>query len=360
MILCLYGRTTAPFVEPVVADLQRAAAHRGKRVEAVTIEEAVRERQRWEEVERLYVLPFDPPLDAPRELPIAAASLVRTLFPRAAVANSVAAHEQCWDKLAAARRLLDRGVPMPESLITSAPEEAAAFVREVGHAILKEPRSCGGHGHVILFPGDDGQIVGETFGRRYLVELEAAGIGRKLDLGILHVPPPFFLQRLMANAGRGGLLLPAQILRAYIVDGQVLFWTERYRDRIRRPSDFVISVALGARYRFLPAVSEEAKKAALRAAEAFDVRIGVVDLLHAGERTYVLEVDTDGPHMMIDRSFKRIPDFRPPYDFDDYIAESLIAEPVAPERRSRQEPGTGERSAFPTKNTKRAKRDRRD
>jgi hypothetical protein len=335
-IACLYGRTAAAFVEPIVADIQRAAARRGQRVDALAVEDVVRDPERRSAVERLYVLPFDPPSDLPLDLPVEGGALVRALFPRATTANPATVHDLCWDKIATSRRLLDRGLPLPESLITNVPEEAAEFVRDQGQAVLKEPRSCGGEGHLIVFAGAEGSIVGEAHGRRYVVELQAAGIGRRVEHGILRVPPPFLLQRLMTNVGRGGLLLPAQILRAYLVDGQVLFWTERYRDRIRRPSDFVISVSHGARYRFLPAVSEEAKKIALRAAEALDVRIGVVDLVHAGERTYVLELDTDGHHMFIDRSFKHIPDFRPLYDFDDYIAESLVAAPVAPPRRGRR------------------------
>jgi glutathione synthase/RimK-type ligase-like ATP-grasp enzyme len=119
----------------------------------------------------------------------------------------------------------------------------------------------------------------------------------------------------------------AQILRAYFVDQQLLFWTERYRHRIRRPSDFIISVAFGAKYRFLPGgVSEEARKVAMRAAEVLDVSIGVVDLIRSSdEGPAVLEVDTDGPNMMIDRSFKSLPDYRSTFDFDDFIAQALIA-----------------------------------
>jgi hypothetical protein len=333
MIACLYGRTAAAFVEPIVADIQRAAARRRQRIEALTVEDVIGQPSHYAAIERLYVLPFDPPPDLPVELPAAAGPLVRALFPRAAIANSSAVHDLCWDKIATARKLLDRGVPIPDTLITNIPEEAAEFVREHGHAVLKEPRSCGGQGHWIAFPDDEGSMVGEAYGRRYVVELEAAGMGRRIEHGILHVPPPFLLQRLMTNVGRGGLLVPAQILRAYIVDGQVMFWTERFRDRIRRPSDFVISVSQGAKYRFLRAVSEEAIKIALRAAEALDVRVGVVDLIHAGDRTYVLELDTDGHQMFIDRSFKQIPDFRDIYDFDDYIAESLLTEPTPPPRR---------------------------
>jgi hypothetical protein len=64
----------------------------------------------------------------------------------------------------------------------------------------------------------------------------------------------------------------------------------------------------------------------MRAAEVLDVRIGVVDLIRSSdEGPAVLEVDTDGPNMMIDRSFKNMPDFRSTFDFDDFIAETLIA-----------------------------------
>jgi glutathione synthase/RimK-type ligase-like ATP-grasp enzyme len=210
--------------------------------------------------------------------------------------------------------------------LTNDPDEAKEFIIRHGHAVLKEPRSCAGHGHVVVFPDGEGNVVGEAYGRRYVVELQGTGAGRRISHGVLHYPPPFLLQRLVATPGRGGVLRPAQILRAYIVDQQVLFWTERYRNRVRRPSDFIISVAFGAKYRFLPAVSEEVRKVAMRAAEVLDVRIGVVDLIRSSdEGPAVLEVDTDGPNMMIDRSFKSMPDYRPTFDFDDFIADTLIA-----------------------------------
>jgi hypothetical protein len=40
----------------------------------------------------------------------------------------------------------------------------------------------------------------------------------------------------------------------------------------------------------------------------------------------VLEVDTDSHHMIIDRQFKYIPEYRDFFDLDRYIAEALIAE----------------------------------
>jgi glutathione synthase/RimK-type ligase-like ATP-grasp enzyme len=252
--------------------------------------------------------------------------LIRVLFPRAEVTNAMAAHALCWDKLAAARRLLERGVAMPETLITMDPDEARDFVRHHDQAILKEPRACGGHGHVVLFADQGGTIAGEMPGRRYLVELALSGVGRTLRHGVLTCPPPFYLQRLVTDVGRGGVLRPAQILRAYVVDGQIAFWAERRRDKIRRPADFIISAAFGARYHFVRAVSDAAETLARRAAEALGVRIGAIDLIRAGEQgPFVLEADTDGQHLVVDRSFKQLPDYREVFDLDRMIADVLLA-----------------------------------
>jgi glutathione synthase/RimK-type ligase-like ATP-grasp enzyme len=335
MIVCLYGKTAEAFVAPTLADLQRAGAARGAAINALSIETAVRGEREWQSVERLYTLPFDVPAHLPAALPPAPPLLVRALFPRAELINVPEVHELSWDKIAMARRLLDRGVPMPESLISNDPEEAREFVRRHGQAILKETRSCGGHGHVVVFADDGGTIGGEALGCRYAVDFETSGAGRSLVHGVLACPPPFYLQRMVTDVGRSGALEPAQILRAYVVDGQVTFWTERYRDRVRRPGDFIISAAFGAKYRFLREVSDAAQTVARRAAEVLGVRVGAVDLIRTGdEGPYVLEVDTDGYHMMIDRSFKRLPEYRDIYDFDRYIAELLVA-PAAPVPRKR-------------------------
>src|SRR6185436_20618339 len=98
----------------------------------------------WNEVERLYVLPFDVPANLPESSPGSAAHLVRALFPRAQIVNSVATHELCFDKVATTQRLLARGVPMPSTLLTSVPEEAADFIRTHTHAMLKDPHSAAG------------------------------------------------------------------------------------------------------------------------------------------------------------------------------------------------------------------------
>jgi glutathione synthase/RimK-type ligase-like ATP-grasp enzyme len=326
--VCAYGATCAPFVEATAHALRAHGSDLDVDIVPLTIEGIIKEPWRGRHAERVYVLPFDLPPDLPTGEPVSAAGVLRTLFPEAAIVNSPAAHEVCWDKIASAERLLARGVPVPDTLITHAGDEAREFVARHEQAILKAPRSCGGAGDLVVFCDDEGTIAGEARARRYVVELDAEATQPRLADAVLSWPPPFYLQRLVAGTGRGGVSRPPQVLRAYVVDGHVTFWTERYRDRFQRPSDFILSVGLGARYRFLPDTSEEARKLAARAAEVLDVRVGVVDIVRAGtDGPYVIDVDTDGYHMLIDRSFTELPEFRATHDFDRYIAE-LLAAPV--------------------------------
>lgn len=331
MIVCLYGRPFAPFVEPVVRDLAAAAAVAGGEIQPLTIEAAIADHERRAAVHRLYILPFDPPRLA--QWPEAPMALVRALFPRVDVATSFAVQELCWDKVATQERLLDRGLAVPETLMSSEPAEVHAFVRKHGFAIVKERFSCGGQGHIVVwFDGD--QLVGDSGSHQYRIELVADG-DRHLDGDRFIYPAPFYVQRLVADVGPRGIT-PGQILRAYIVDNQVVFWSERYRDRYLRPSDWLINVSRGAKYRFVLNVSEEVKKVALRSAEVIGMRIGVVDLIRTGSQgPYVLEVDTDSYHMMIDRQFKEIPEYREFFDLDRYIAEALLVEPEIPKPRTR-------------------------
>ncbi len=329
MIACLYGRDFAPFVEPVIRDLCAAAAAAGGEIQPLTIESALVNRQRCQDVHRLYVLPFDHP--AATAAPESPAALVRALFPRAEIATSFTVQDLCWDKVATQERLLDRGVPVPDTLVSSDPADAREFIRRHGFAILKERYSCAGQGHVVVWYDGD-QLVGDSGSHQCTIDLVSDG-RRRLHGDRLTYPAPFYLQRLVADFGARSVT-PGQLLRAYIVDNQIVLWTERYRDRYLRPSDWIINVALGAKYRFLHGASEEAKKIALRAAEVVGLRIGVVDVIRTGSGgPYVIEVDTDSHHMLIDRQFKHIPEYRDFFDLDRYIAEALLLEPALPAPR---------------------------
>jgi len=325
MIACLYGRDFAPFVEPVVRDLCAAAAAAGGEVQPLTIEAAVADPQRRAAVHRLYALPFDAPGPV--------GPFIRHLFPRVEIVTSFAAQDLCWDKVATEERLLNRGVPVPETLMSTDTGDVYEFVRTHAFAILKERHSCAGQGHVVVWL-EDGQLVGDSGSHQYRVELVPSGRRHLRDNRLIY-PGPFYVQRLVGDLGSRGFT-PGQLLRAYVVDNQIAFWTERYREQYVRPADWIVNISRGAKYRFVQNVSEEAKKIALRSAEVIGLRIGVVDLIRTGRGdSYVLEVDTDGYHMLIDRQFKSIPDFRDFFDLDRYIAEALRVEPAPlPPRRT--------------------------
>jgi hypothetical protein len=323
MIACVYGRVFAPFVEGVVQDLCAAAAALGGDMRAVTLEAAMADRAGAAEVRRLYVLPFDAPAAVPP------ATLIREVFPRAEVTTSFAVQDLCWDKIATQEILLKRGVPVPDTVITSEPEDVHQFVRQHEFAVLKERHGCGGQGHLVIwFEGDE--LVGDSGSHRYKIDLVYQG-RRQLVGEQLTYPAPFYVQRLVADFGRR--LSPGQVLRAYIIDSQIAFWTEHYRDHYLRPSDWIISAGRGARCRILQDLSEEAKKIAIRSAEVVGIRTGAVDLVRTGSAgPYVLEVETDSYHMFIDRQFKQIPEYRDFFNFDRYIAEALLVEPAVPQR----------------------------
>ncbi len=333
MIACLYGEPATPFVAPVLHDLCAAAAAAGGEIVPITIEAALRTPDRVADVRALYVLPFD--LPGPDMVPPA---VVRRLCPRAELVTSFAAQDLCFDKLATLERLLDRGLPLPETLVTHDPDEVRHFVHLHRYAVMKEHHSSAGQGHLVLWI-EDGELMGDSGSHRYVLALTADG-RRALHGERLSYPAPFCVQRLVADIGPQRVR-PGQVLRAYVVDSEIPFWTERYRDRYVRPSDWLISVARGARYRFVLNVSEEARKLALRSAEVLGLRIAVVDLIRTGGGgPYVLDVDTDGWHMMIDRQFKVIPEYRNFFDFDRYVAEAILAGPpsaVLPPPRPRRE-----------------------
>jgi len=320
MIACLYGRPYAPFVESTIRDLCAGAAAAGGTIQPIAIETALATPELCADVHRLYVLPFDPPAEDTD-----VATMLRGLCPRAEIVPGVATQDLCWDKLATQERLFDRGVPVPETFAGTDPAALHDFVRTHRFAILKERFGCAGHGHLVLWL-EEGELVGDCGSHLYRVELTTDG-QRRLDGTRLTYPAPFYAQRLVATLHTRGVT-PAQGLRAYVVDHHIVFWTERYRDRYERPSDWIVNVSLGAKYRFLQNVSDEAQKVALRAAEVVGARVCVVDIVRTGSSgPYVLEVDTDGRYMMIDRSFKEIPDYRDFFDFDRYVAEALLTEP---------------------------------
>lgn len=327
---CLYGASVEPFVADVLRDLRIGLTAVGGELVPITIESACASQAAARpQVEALYVLPFD----LPRGAAAAGeeAEFVERLFPEARIMTPFAVQDLCRDKIATQERLLKHGVATPAAIVTDDFAEVKSFVREHRFAILKEPQSCAGVGLFVVWI-DDGALVGDCGSHQVRIEPRRGG-GIELDGETLRYPAPWYLQRLIVQHGRG-MPTPGQVLRAYVVDREVRFWTERLRDSCERPSDWIINAARGARYRFLHDVRHEAAKLALRAAEALGIVTGVIDLVRTqGSGPYVTGADVDSRHMLIDRSFKRVPEFRDFFDFDRYLAQSIVRrlrEPEAP------------------------------
>jgi len=321
MIACVFGSGSAAFVEPTVQELARRASVHGVKLVGVNIE---RMSTAMDEVALVYVLPFETSAIGAPESPADTADLLAAAFPRSQIVNAVVAHELCTDRVALSERLLERGVAVPESLVTDSPEEAREFVRRCQHAVLRDVRAGRRGGGLVAVCDGTHTIAGEARGRRYALELRDDATAYHLAHGVLEYPAPFFLQRLITRVGRHGVLAPAPVQRAYVVDERVVFWTEAYRERAKRPSDFLVSPEEGAQRRFIQVVSDEADKLVRRVAKVVGSPVAAVDIVRSDTGYVVLDVVTDGRYMMIDRSFKSLPEHRDAFDLDRYVAATLV------------------------------------
>jgi len=331
-IACVYGEAFAPFLGDVLTDLGAGVLKSGGEFLPQTADDAWRRRALAPQVDAVYILPFDSPqhLGAPAD----AEEFIAAAFHGAPPVVPFAVQELCWDKIATQERLLKQGVPTPTALVTDDFAEVRKFVREHRFAMLKEPRSCGGAGHFVLWI-EDGAVVADCGSHLYRLEPRRGG-RIELDGDRLYYPAPFYLQRLVGQHAKHDML-PAQVLRAFVVEREIYFWAERFREHYERPSDWIVNASRGARYRLLHAGSHEAQKVALRAAEALGMHTGVIDIVRAPNGPpLVIEADVDSHHMYIDRSFKQLPEFRDFFDFDRYVSRSLVrrlqAPPPEPER----------------------------
>lgn len=314
MIVVVYGKPYEPYVGEAANALCAALHQRGAKAESICLEAALAERRVIEAAERAYILPFD------ANHAVEAARLVAQVLPTARPLVPFKSQELCWDKISTEERMVERGIGVPETLVTHNASDVIDFVRRHRFAILKQRFGCAGVGHWVLWR-EEGGIMADNGTVAYQLEL---GEGQPhIDGKRLLLPPPYYVQR-MIGTFEHGQFRPGQVLRAYIVDDEIRFWTERFRERYRRPGDWILNVSLGARYRFLLSVRDAAENAALRAARAVGAPVAAVDLIHtSASGPLVLEVNTDGYRMIIDRSFKKLPEYRNFFDFDFYIAQLL-------------------------------------
>jgi hypothetical protein len=340
-VAVVYSRVFAPWVEQIARDLVAHGAPLGGDIEAIVLEQLLSSYQFRDDIECLYVLPCTAP--SGHRVP----ELLRSRFPRAHVFVPFEVQDLCWNKIATQKRMLDRGIPTPETILSYDPEDVVNFVKQHTYAILKEPEGCAGTGHWVLwFEGST--LMADNGWAAYRLCLGGDGPSRIVG-DELHRAPPYYVQRLVGTFQRPGFAI-GQVLRAYVIEGEVPFWGERYREHYRRPGDWILNVTRGARYQFVLAVSEETKTTALRAARAVGARVAAVDLVRtSASGPLVLEVNVDSYHMCIDRSFKDLPEFREYYDFDRYLARALL----------RAEETTGVRTLRPARPRQRERRPRR-
>ncbi len=316
-VATLHSRLFAPWVDAIARDLAAAARSLGGEIEPIVLDDLLASYRFREDIERLYVLPCIAPDGS------SVAQLVRSRLPQAQPFVPFEVQDLCWDKIATQKRLLERGIATPDTLITDDAEEVRQFVKHHTYAILKEPAGCAGAGHWVLW-FEEGTLLADNG-----LAVHRAVLGGSPPTRIvgeeLHYPPPYYVQRVVGTFTRYGFEI-GQVLRAYVVENEIRFWSERYRERYRRPGDWILNVARGAQYRFVLSVSEETKNAALRSARAVGARVAAVDLVRtSADGPLILEVNTDGYHMCIDRSFKEIPEYRDYFDFDRYIARAILA-----------------------------------
>lgn len=325
-IACVYGADIQPFVGTAIVDLCRAVEDEGGEMLPISAERAWRERGQGPAFDAIYTFPFDVPVElgAPADVE----TFLTQAFGDVPLVVPLALQDLCWDKLATQERLLSQGVPMPDTLMTADFDELRQFVREHRFVVLKHPQSCGGYGHLVLWI-EEGRVVGDGGSHRYFLE-PSQGASIALDGETLRHPGPYYAQRLVAHFSRDEIT-PPQVLRAYIIDKEIPFWTERFRTSYERPSDWIVNISSGAQYRFLHDVGDATRKAAMRTAEVLGLRFGVVDIVRTSAAgVFVIEADVDSHHMIIDRSFKAIPEFRDFFDFDRYVARALVHQEAPP------------------------------
>ena len=303
MITILYGASTLPFVERSLRDFQQTSDGDESTISIMSVETLPARISEREQTSRLYVLPFDAPADWQGDVE----SNIEKLFPNAKPVTSFPLQDTCWNRLELQQHLLERGVVPPQSIVSYDPEEAISFVRKHHLGLPQEPLSIRRR-EAPLFSGwktaSSTPIVAVN---RYTITLNNTDSWR-LDGTHLKVPAPYYLQAMIGEL-RSAFPTPGRRLRAFVADRKIAFWTEYYRDQFTRPSDFVLSPAQGAQCRFVQVVSEEEKKTVLRCVDALSLRFGSVDIIRAGDRgPYVIDVDVDGRHMMINRDFKWLPE----------------------------------------------------
>lgn len=180
--------------------------------------------------------------------------------------------EIATDKRALARVFAQHDVATPATFLLDTITEMRAFLRDnsAQRWVLKWPIGCGGTGHRIISADDD--VPADW-------------------------PRPFVVQRFIE-------MKRPEVFRIYGVAGELFGWNaRRFAPNVESPDPFVAH-ARGAFYDEAGVATTAAIEVARRALQAADLldSFGCADLLHDENGDWwVLEVNTDGRWMHVDR-----------------------------------------------------------
>lgn len=232
--------------------------------------------------------------------------------------NPLDSQKICFNKLKSDMVFRRFRLPVPPAISTRSPEEARRFIARYDEVIFKEKKSCSGAGHFIAdknyaFIGNN-RLTYELVDKNDSTDLNIRIDGKRLVCG-----PPFYLQ---------SFLMPDEpaVWRVYLVDGEAVFFSKRYRDEMVSKKDYIINAARGAKYRLeekMPAIS--CHMDAIRGMIAdLRLKVATIDFLIHENQAYFLEMDCDGVYTYICRGLKDAKNYEEIFDLDLHIAKMLM------------------------------------
>lgn len=231
--------------------------------------------------------------------------------------NPLKSQKICFNKIKSDMIFRRFRLPVPPAITTINPEEVRRFISNYNEVIFKERESCSGAGHFIAdrkyaFVGED-RLPYELIDKNSVADFNA-----KIERKKLICRPPFYLQ---------AFLMPDEpaVWRAYLIEGEIIFFSKRYRDKINGRKDYIINAARGAKYRLEEKMSAiECHVSAIKDMMAdLKLKVATLDFIISENRIYFLEMDCDGIYTFICRGFKNAENYEEKYDLDFHIAKML-------------------------------------
>lgn len=232
------------------------------------------------------------------------------------IINSTRSQEIAIDKIATSQRLIEAGLPTPETVISPSPQPVVEMLDRYGIVLSKATRLCGGFGHRILRRQGE-QITTMVRQRTYRVTFGQRN--RILDRTI-ELAPPYYAQRFIGTEAQTN----DRVYRIYVVGERAVMGTMRVKAGVDTAEKSIINIAQGAAYQFLQPLDKAMASLALRVANLIGFEVGVVDFLRdISGQPLIIEADCDGCYLCICREFQKAPGYNESHNFNAYIAKRL-------------------------------------